>query len=172
MLARWFGENKPAQTDEKTNSQPVELAGSVSGLDVSKLNTALVTGQSDRNIASTFGDAVPGIPMMITNRAFTKEEAAKLKEVSSQLEVMADATKEASEHLVKINQKKIEIKKAVGAVHRSNIVATTAIHGVDTQTAIVAEKQRLNHANNNLNYQEVRQNIDARISGRLKGYGY
>lgn len=171
MLAKFLGENKPIQTEEKTD-QSVQLAGVVSGLDVSKLNTALVMGQSDKNIASTFGDAVPGVPMMTTNRAFTKEEAAKLKEVSSQLEVMADATKEASEHLVKINQKKVEIKKAVGAVHRSNIVTTTAIHGVDTQTAIVAEKQRLNHTNNNLNYQEVRQDIEARIGGRLKGYGY
>ena len=75
MLAKFLGENKPIQTEEKTD-QSVQLAGVVSGLDVSKLNTALVMGQSDKNIASTFGDAVPGVPMMTTNRAFTKEEAA------------------------------------------------------------------------------------------------
>jgi len=166
MLKALFGKKEIAISNE----QPGQLAGVQSGVIASAIDHVLVHGQSDKNISHTFGDAVPGIPMMTQNRAFTKAESAKLKEVASQIEVMADATEDAATHLVDINKNKTRIKKAVASVHRSNIVTSTAIHGVDTVTANLAEKQRLNHNNNAMSYQEVRANIDAQIAGKMNGY--
>lgn len=153
-----------------STEQPGQLAGVQSGITASAIDNILLTGQSDKNISQTFGDALPGVPMMTQNRAFTKAETSKLKEVSSQLTVMADATEEAATHLENINRNKVRIKTAVGKVHRSNIVTTTAIQGVDVQTANLAEKQRLNHNNNALSYYETRASVDAQISGKMAGY--
>lgn len=168
MLKALFGSKQKEQI--VSSDQPGQLAGTQSGITAASLDHVLLAGQSDKNISHTFGDVLPSVPMMTQNRAFTKQEASKLKEVSSQLTVMADATEEAATHLEDINKNKVRIKKAVGKVHRSNIVTTTAMHGVDTQTAKLAEQQRLNHNNNALSYQETRANIDAQIQGKLAGY--
>lgn len=167
-LKSWSGDKPKEQI--VSSEQPSQLAGVQSGITESAINNILFTGQSDKNITQTFGDVVPNVPMMTQNRVLTKQEANKLKEVSSQFSVMAEATEEAANHLVEINKSKVRIKKAVGSVHRSNIVTTTAIHGVDTQTANLAERQRLNHNNNALSYQETRAKIDAQIQGRMAGY--
>ena len=167
MLKALFGTKEKQIT---STDQPGQLAGVQSGITAGAIDNILLSGQSDKNISQTFGDVLPGVPMMTENRAFTKAESSELKKVSSQLTVMADATEEAATHLENINQNKVRIKKAVGKVHRSNIVTTTAIQGVDTQAANLAEKQRVNHNNNALSYHETRANVDAQIAGKMAGY--
>jgi hypothetical protein len=167
MLKALFGTKEKQIT---STEKPGQLAGVQSGITASAIDNILLTGQSDKNISHTFGDALPGIPMMTGNQAFTQKQATALKEVSTQLTVMADATEEAATHLEEINKNKVRVKKAVGKVHRSNMVTTSAIQGVDTQTANLAEKQRLNHNNNALSYYETQASIQAQIDGKMAGY--
>lgn len=169
MLDKWFGEKTEIKEVEKSQNN---LIGVESGLSLDAVNLALTTGQTHQNIAQTFGDPVPNVPMLKEQRAFTKQEASKIKEVATQLTEMATATDQAMDDVVKINQAKVQIAKANHKGFRSNLTTTTALQGINVVTANLAESQRLNHVNNGLNYQSHRANIDAQVSGKLSGYGF